>query len=406
MCGRAAVFKIIVATALLSCSSNCSFAQQAANDPRPCDGKNFQRARISPDAPSSIDFQGAVFHLTLQLDSAPRPIEEGTGYLIDAMNGYVVTAAHVIEKACGNAKVRIIGKSPKLSESEQLELGLNEGLIDTPNDVAILQITNRSLLAKEHIEPLEIALHFRPSPEGHYTIGYPGGEVSPSPQTVQFTNVDEKTHLLKVSQHVEQGSSGSPLIDSEGAVVATLTDDKYMDTALYRPLVAVRHLLDGLSAGPGVSSLDELILTARNNSATPDYPTMIRKLQWTSGNPTNLELYEWMQHLRENSEVYEASEGFLNCIYTAYSDREMIDAIPEKVASRAPALHGQLLVERADQALYSQPDLASKYFDNANILFRELVAEAQSTGIVTPQLKALADAINKAAVDRSRSNHR
>jgi hypothetical protein len=326
--------------------------------------------------------------------------------LIDAINGYVVTAAHVIEKACGNAKVRIIGKSPKLSESEQLELGLNEGLIDTPNDVAILQITNRSLLAKEHIEPLEIALHFRPSPEGHYTIGYPGGEVSPSPQTVQFTNVDEKTHLLKVSQHVEQGSSGSPLIDSEGAVVATLTDDKYMDTALYRPLVAVRHLLDGLSAGPGVSSLDELILTARNNSATPDYPTMIRKLQWTSGNPTNLELYEWMQHLRENSEVYEASEGFLNCIYTAYSDREMIDAIPEKVASRAPALHGQLLVERADQALYSQPDLASKYFDNANILFRELVVEAQSTGIVTPQLKALADAINKAAVDRSRSNHR
>lgn len=321
----------------------------------PCDRKNFYRPTLNDTAPFPADIQAAVFRLAvLRPSGAGGPstvVENGTGYLIDKAKGYIITAAHVVDAAVNKPSVEIMARSPNLSL--KLELFLSDDL----NDIAVLKAKASDLptLAQADIRALDIALRFRSPSFAYYTIGYPNGEDDPTEQKVQLEGADNNTRLLKVGQHVEPGSSGSPLIDDEGAVIGTLVNDKYMDTAEYRALVDVRVLLDQIPIDSEVQSLNRLLL----NTHKPPDARFVQEFQWTSANPSNLELYEWVRHASGN--IAGKVRELLTCpILPAYSDRLMVDAIPDPILASAPAnVYAQLLLDDVDQAiLLNRPAVA------------------------------------------------
>ena len=350
-----------------------SFAQSTVVSANPCDGNNFYRPTLNDGDPFSPEIEAAVLRLVVTgprgSTSEDKVIENGTGYLIDKNNGYVLTAAHVVSHAFDRPPARIRATSPNLS------LELSAFKTDESNDIAILKVGPADLPTLVHadVQALDIALHFRSPGFKYYTIGYPNGEAIPTAQKVQLQG-GSGAHLLKVGQHVEQGSSGSPLIDDEGAVVATLVNDKFMDTAEYRALVDARDLLDQIRMDSEVQSLNERLLDAKQ----PPDSKLVQRFRWTSGNPSNLNLYEWIRHATGN--VAGKLREFLTCpILPAYSDRLLVDAIPDRIVAAAPgSIRAQLLLEEGNQAiLLNRPDVA---LTNANLAATLFETEQDKTG--------------------------
>src|SRR5262245_16568010 len=65
--------------------------------------------------------------------------------------------------------------------------------------------------------------------------------------------------LLEVQQAAFQGESGSPLIDTTGAVVATALERLNLTTALYLPIRHAEALLTKIPMRDSISALDKSI---------------------------------------------------------------------------------------------------------------------------------------------------
>src|ERR1700681_574190 len=172
---------------------------------------NFELDRLSPD---SIDtqFSGAIIKLTTSDGS-------GTGYLVDAEHGYILTAAHVIPKV----SAPLIKGSTKSLPKQILSLRLKAIERDPKADLAVLQIDGDNVL--KTLRPLDISLR-APRRGKFYAMAYPVDSDTVSAGTykareVDLSEVNYQSGTIRVHQAAYSADSGGPLIDLTGTVVAT-----------------------------------------------------------------------------------------------------------------------------------------------------------------------------------------
>jgi tetratricopeptide (TPR) repeat protein len=313
----------------------------------PCARESFYHDPMTDDQVYH-DFKPSVLRLNVEGS------DTGTGYVIDADRGFVLTAFHVVKDAY-QTRTDIQGTNPSL-EGAVLHLKIVAHL-DDPQDTALLQIENTLPLAQHHVHSLDIALNL-PSGTHYRTIGYPLGKVAPDAQTAELLDPYfsyQNGRYLEVKQNVDAGSSGSPLIDEDGAVVATLNYWSTITEALYTPIVDVQDLLDRIPADGKVDLLETEVSGSRSVGSAVRH--LIEELKWSSDNPSNVELYEWAAAVSADDRAAKAIRPYLSCpVVLAYSERRLTEArgIQKISATASPGDRARVLMDALNQDLFRQ----------------------------------------------------
>jgi tetratricopeptide (TPR) repeat protein len=297
------------------------------------------------------ELTGAVFRLQTS-DS-----QSGTAYLIDGERGYLITAYHVVQGAFKTpSSVKITATSIALPD-HALELETIKGL-GLPQDVALLKVKDIGDLKNANIRPLDLATHFPPTT--HYvTIGYPRGKNKPNSQSAELEGKYEGDETYKpdyyfeIKQDIDDGSSGSPLIDQNGAVIATCVAKVHnYSGGLYTPTSYIEDLLRSIPPDSRVQGLNEEFGKSKAASSK-SVRGLIERLKWRSGNPSNLELYEWANQLTGGPDQSWV-KSYISCpLLPAYGDRRLADtdAVLRLSSQASAAVRAKILTSAADQEL-------------------------------------------------------
>jgi len=386
-----------------------SIEAQASTSTNPCIGENFYHAKMDKEEVFS-EFEGAVFRIWTTRRSESDPLTVGTAFLIDLQRGYALTAFHVVDAALNDAGISIQATSSKLP-SQILRLRFVKHLA-VPSDVAILQVIDPSSLITAHVRALDIAFHFLPKGSRYFTIGYPRGKQKPNDQEAELQGPDDNGHSLDVKQDVDQGSSGSPLIDEQGAALGVATDLLNKSEALYTPMVDLEDLFEGLSYDSVTKDLD---LKVSGEPVARVRLELIQQLKWTSESPTNVELYEWARHISGNKSRYKSSRFYFSCpILAAYGDRRLGDSpiVQEMAGLFSRETQGAMLLDSADQnLLLGRVAVAEKLARGSLDIYSELNNQSgQATALMLIgradlESGAYVDAVNyfRNALDKSRA---
>jgi len=161
------------------------------------------RTRAAPPAIDIPAFRKAV--VTIQaLDANGQLMASGTGFFVT--EGYVITAAHVLEDAAG---CRI-----ELSDGQQLRCSVAAS--DSAKDVAMLTVSGRPPAALQwgSSESMkdgdEVTVISNP-------LGQLPGTVSRG--IISASRVVKGTKLLQISAAISHGSSGAPVLNARGQVI-------------------------------------------------------------------------------------------------------------------------------------------------------------------------------------------
>lgn len=361
-------------------------AQQTDANEDPCRGVMFNHADLSEEY-IYTNFGRAILRIEVISKTGTKYINAtGTGYLIDTEQGYVITAFHVIEAAAGqDSSFRITATIPEVpdlgSHSQRpnqdspakFDLDIVEP-VDSTHDVALLKITDTSALVRNGVPALEIALEPREGAR-YFTMGYPDGSPKLQKQRAELEGESrDSSGYYDVKQDVTESDSGSPLIDQEGAVVATLTNFQNSIRALYRPLYDVQKLFDSVRIDSKVDLIDGELLNARVAMLTRQNE-LIKTLKWIIGNPSNLELYEWAHRMSANQAVYKSQQSLMACpILHAYYTRRLAGAYPAQsilAFARPIARAGFLLSAASHDLLLREPIHARDRAQQAAAIFRD-----------------------------------
>lgn len=149
----------------------------------------------------------------------------GSGFIIDAQKGYIVTNNHVIE---GAAKITV-----SLSDGRNLDARLVGS--DARTDLAVLQISDTSNLTAVAIgssTDLQVG-------ESVVAIGNPGGNefarsvttgvVSATNRTLEVSGESSLYNLIQTDAAINPGNSGGPLVNYKGEVIG-INSAKYAET--------------------------------------------------------------------------------------------------------------------------------------------------------------------------------
>jgi tetratricopeptide (TPR) repeat protein len=121
--------------------------------------------------------------------------------------------------------------------------------------------------------------------------------------------------------------------------------------ALYTPMVDLEDLFEDLSYDSVTQDLD---LRVSGEPVARVRLGLIQQLKWTSGSPTNVELYEWARHICGNKSRYKSSRSYFSCpILEAYSDRRLGDSpfVQEIAGLFSREIQGAMLLDSAHQSL-------------------------------------------------------
>lgn len=207
----------------------------------------------------------SVVLLAMQ-DSGGQPLSLGSGFFV--ADGIVATNAHVVRGA-SSGQVKIVGQKNTYSLSGIVA-------IDTKADLVLLKVANAHAheLALGDSNELQVG-------DVVYAIGNPEGlEGTFSQGIVSGIREAGSDRLLQITAPISPGSSGGPIIDSQGQVVgvavATFTEGQNLNFAIPssylsellkhvgepRPLSAEKEL-QGDSAPsanvPGTKSTDSIV---------------------------------------------------------------------------------------------------------------------------------------------------
>src|SRR6267154_3949765 len=165
-----------------------------------------QPTRTARPTPAGIDIptvRKAV--VTIQaLDASGQLMASGTGFFVT--EGYVVTAAHVLEDAAG---CRI-----EMSDGQQQRCSV--AAADTAKDVAMLTVSGRP--------PVTLrwgASESMKDGDDVTVISNPLGQLpgTVSRGIISASRVVNGTKLLQISAPISHGSSGAPVLNARGQVV-------------------------------------------------------------------------------------------------------------------------------------------------------------------------------------------
>ena len=136
----------------------------------------------------------------------------GTGFLID-VKGYLVTNAHVIEKAKNIAVQNANGK----------DLSVKVVFVDPARDLAILKIDDSAFKAPASL-PYSIKKSSADIAESIYTLGYPRNEiVYGEGYLAAKTGYNGDTLTCQIAITANPGNSGGPILNRNGEVIGILS---------------------------------------------------------------------------------------------------------------------------------------------------------------------------------------
>lgn len=302
----------------------------------PCKDANFLPGTMDVNSLNS-EFKGAILRLQMPpIGESRTPGESGTGFLIDSVNGYVITAYHVVKLA--NQETQIDVTSPYLRlPAGRLKATFVKSLATLSNDsnlsgtdLAILKLDDPSLV--KDIRPVDISLRFPSVDQPLYAMGYP--KYSDDLPNTELKQTSPKfmgappDGSIEVTDAVFPGNSGGPLMDFTGSVVGTCRDRLGAPSTIaqYVPMSAGKDLLDLVPMSDRMKSLD-----ARFRSGAVSESELKDILVKNSKNPTNLELYSWVRYIIANPNQYaeDSTRGLLRCPLKAASQRGLEDLIVE-----------------------------------------------------------------------------
>jgi Trypsin-like peptidase domain len=294
-----------------------------------CSNANFQPGEMNETSLTS-EFKGSVLRLQI-----PGSLDSGTGYLVDSINGYVITAFHVVASVKTGTTIDVTSPSRGLN-GVKLTASLVKSLATLQADgtvkgvdLALLQLTNPALLSE--LRPVDISLRYPSVDQTLYAMGYPqlGDEPNTtfSEQLVKFMAAPSDGSI-QVTQAIFGGNSGGPLLDPSGSVIGTCRESVGIGSAVarYVPMSDGEALLDLIPLSDRMKSLDQKI--KEGSISESDLKDILVK---NSKNPSNIELYAWARVLMANRDQYASASTrkLLQCPMRALMQRGMDDLVIE-----------------------------------------------------------------------------
>lgn len=313
--------------------------------------------------------------------------EAGTGYLIDAERGYVITAAHVVDASLKDPSVPILGANPELGR-KGYRLKHLRNLQSQNIDIALLQLVPNGAMAG--VVPLDIALRPPRPSRPAYVFGYPRGENALSQQPVDYVQGNEDG-TITVKQAAFPGDSGSPLIDDTGKVVGTciervLTQERHVSNeAIYVPISAIQEMLKKISISARARSLDDRV---RNHETSRD--ELARALLPTPKNLSNVELYSWAWYMKFHPSPRITATHFPCPILRALVHRKLEDA-EEFLQQTDPATKAAVLIAQGERfEFFNNPQQAAAKYEEARGLVAGLSSDPEAQRQQLTSLEGLA----------------
>lgn len=280
-----------------------------------CRAVNFELGPQDPEI-----FSDAVFRVDDGGDI-------GTAFLIDSMNGYLLTAKHVVKRTIADKSIAIVASTPALPGAK-LSVKI-ERVTSDKQDLALLKISEVSKVS--NITPLDIGL--RPPVRGSKlsAMGYPttyGDEINTKLRVqleVKVMSSPTEDGLIEVSQVAIGGSSGGPLVDSSGLAVGICLEEVGIGDAVarYAPMSDAEPLLNLLPQHAVVQSLDAQVV---EHTVKPQ--DLVSAFKRGPGHASNVDLYTWARHILGRRADYKASSEYFSCpIIRAMMHRRLDDAV-------------------------------------------------------------------------------
>ena len=333
--------------------------------------------QFDPPKVDAFGLEGAV----LRLEGAD-PADSGTGYLISATQGYVLTAQHVVKqpKEGGIIQATSPWRSGVVFDAQVIGDLMGES---SPVDVALLKIVDPSKLAG--IRAVDISLKLPGRGDQLQTMGYPRFGDVPN-NTVQATQLANPAFSpsngdIQTSDAIAKpGASGSPLINGFGAAVGTATEALGIQEvdAWFIPMASVTPLLDKIKPSDEAIKIESMM-----KSHSIDQSELKGMLENTN-EVSNLDLYELVRLVKADKETSESSRELMRCpISYALDSRGMFDLVIDMQYADAPVkADANLHIAERDMAL-GNPVLAITHSQQAIAGYKSL---GESKNIVKGQL--------------------
>jgi outer membrane protein OmpA-like peptidoglycan-associated protein len=259
--------------------------------------------------------------------------ELGTAYLIDATNGYLITANHVLNLvALAKKPLEVWVALPDSQSHKVFPFVILKS--DSDLDLALIQIQTYDPLTKttyvpaeiHKLRPLDITSSIPDSDTMLFVMGYP----SYGPQAKIFLRTgDAKFNtitpgdILEVEQLTEGGNSGGPLLNTNGFVVGTCKEQNEGNKiGRYLPTVQMLPLVTDIPVSERMLDLE-----SRLDKKELDNSELKQLLTHNSASPTNLELYRWVLRVVASPKLRNLVAPYLRCpIVPALLERGMLDA--------------------------------------------------------------------------------
>lgn len=184
---------------------------------------------------------------------------EGSGIIIDAENGYVVTNNHVIEKSLSTRSNRLLpGAQIEVILPREPDKRYPATVVgrDSETDIALLKIEAKNLVAAELGDSDDLKVG-----ELAVAIGNPGGSkflssvtagiISGLDRDIGWTSEEGNVYtLIQTDAAINPGNSGGALVNSKGQVIGVntvkITASGYEGLGFAIPINRVKEITDSL----------------------------------------------------------------------------------------------------------------------------------------------------------------
>lgn len=190
----------------------------------------------------------------------------GTGFIIDA-KGYLVTNAHVVEKAKNIAVQNAKG-----------EFIANVIFIDRQKDIAILKINDAAFKPFASV-PYAISKNSGNLADPIFTLGYPRNEIVYGQGYLSAkTGFNGDTLSCQIEIAANRGNSGSPILNAYGEVIGIL-NGRQTNTEGFAFAIQGKYIYAALDSLKKDSSYQKIKVASKSSIAKLDRTTQVKKLE-------------------------------------------------------------------------------------------------------------------------------
>jgi tetratricopeptide (TPR) repeat protein len=257
---------------------------------------------------------GTSSNETLKEEFAPSTFtvgEVGTAYLVDADQGYLLTANHVLEQlAVAHKPFEIWYAAPDTSTPKRYGFTIKKQMAEL--DLALIKINDPIPTSFHQLRPLDISFKLPDADTHLFAMGYPnyGGQAQ-----VFFRSGEAKLNsltpgqMLEVEQLAEGGNSGGPLLNDNGYVIGTCEEETEKNKiGRYLPMVRSTPIFSEMPVSRRMLEIESQLEAKQLNE-----DDLKHLLQHRSDSPTNLELYLWSKRVVSSPVLTALIKPHLQC---------------------------------------------------------------------------------------------